>query len=292
VYKTSELKREPRVYEISVISSGSEDDYWNEIFSGIEQAASDLRVELNSIQAQDAQAQISALAVETDTQVDGILIKPANNSAVLDNAVRQAAKNTYVVEISPQTTEAEADKLIQVTTSDAAETDALCARISSVAAQMSDPPVICPIAMSPDAPWAAERYPLLKAKLAVMGLSVQNLTLIDEPNLMGLNNSHTICVAMDDNTLKNAAAGLADLGKQTYLCGFGGTGAVIHYIETGIIDCCVADNAYILGYEALWTAVDALNGQRTAPAPIALVLVDAQNLYKPDTERLLFPISK
>ena len=75
--------------------------------------------------------------------------------------------------------------------------------------------------------------------------------------------------------------------------GFDSTEAIIHFLNTGVIQGFVVQDAYQIGYQGIKTLNAALSGQTVAKEiDIPVKFVSAQNINKPEIDKLLHPFGK
>ena len=107
----------------------------------------------------------------------------------------------------------------------------------------------------------------------------------DLAGIYGTNEGSTLGVAnaIDSQNLK---------GKVKVI-GFDSTEAIIHFLNTGVIQGFVVQDAYQIGYQGIKTLNAALSGQTVAKEiDIPVKFVSAQNINTPEIDKLLHPFCK
>ncbi len=114
------------------------------------------------------------------------------------------------------------------------------------------------------------------------------MDLLDNKNLgaiAALNEVATLGVAraMTDTDIKN----------RVIVVGFDNSVRELTYLEQGIIDATVVQRPYNMGYLAVKTAVQHLNGEKVEPIiDTGSVLITKENMFKREFQELIFPFSK
>ncbi len=99
-------------------------------------------------------------------------------------------------------------------------------------------------------------------------------------------------VAFDAADLEQAAALLAGREDAPLLYGAGSTATVAAYLEQSAILSIAAQNDFAAGYLAVGAAVRAVRGQSYFRVePLEFVLVRQENMYEPENQKLLFPVT-
>lgn len=78
--------------------------------------------------------------------------------------------------------------------------------------------------------------------------------------------------------------------KKILLVGIGKSNDIIAHLESGTIDKAAVVNAYGIGYLAVENAVKAHGGEKTENRTVGYILVDKNNLFSKENQRLLFPL--
>ena len=101
-------------------------------------------------------------------------------------------------------------------------------------------------------------------------------------------------IALDGATLEAAAKAERDLlktgSKQVRIYGIGRTNTVVSLLDDRIINSIGVENEYNLGYLSIKTAINHINkNYNTANTNINFAIIDHENMYNSDNQRLLFP---
>lgn len=101
-------------------------------------------------------------------------------------------------------------------------------------------------------------------------------------------------VAMNELTTIGAARAIRDAGMagRIRFVGFDHSSEEIALLEEGVIDALVVQKPFNMGYLGVTTLLDVLAGKRVEPEiDTGAVLVDRENLFTPENQRLLFPFA-
>ena len=110
-----------------------------------------------------------------------------------------------------------------------------------------------------------------------------------------LQNSNAVTlIALDGATLEAAGKAERDLlktgSKQVEIYGLGRTNTVVSLLENEVIRSIGVENEYNLGYLSIQSAVNHINKKAdSGSTTINFAIVDHENMYNSDNQRLLFP---
>lgn len=99
-----------------------------------------------------------------------------------------------------------------------------------------------------------------------------------------------VLVALDNDTLEKAASALAD-EPDVKICGIGSSDAVVHALDQGRLEELCFSNEYAIGYIGTLTLAAEM-GLGKAPEPVEMQygIARRETMYRPENERILFPI--
>ena len=100
-------------------------------------------------------------------------------------------------------------------------------------------------------------------------------------------------VVADTTTLERTAGLLREQTSAPLLYGAGSSAAIAAFLEQGTVTAVVARNEFAAGYLAVEALVDAIskNGSQEVP-PLSFSVVRKENMYEPEHQKLLFPVTR
>lgn len=78
--------------------------------------------------------------------------------------------------------------------------------------------------------------------------------------------------------------------QKILLVGIGKSNNIVSYLESGTIDKAAVVNAYGIGYLGVDNALRAYRGEKAQSRTVGYILVDKNNLFSKENQRLLFPL--
>lgn len=282
---------EKKAAQISVVVYGENNDRWRSLDQGISQACRELGIEkpvLTVVRGADPERQAILLQREVDNGARGLLVA-AMNSAALDEYLTTLTSAVPVV-----TVESGAGTLPFAGVDDAAMGRALADRVAE------QPGSIALLAEGLVRDNISRRYEAFLDRMRERGREV-TVFQREEPRLelkafiaSGLATSKPsvdCLVALDNNTLESAIDAVPAAMVEVTLCGIGSSDKVLHALDTGLVSELAFPNEYAVGYIGTrMLAAEMGLAKAPDPADIQFSLVNRENLYEPEIERLLFPI--
>ena len=100
-------------------------------------------------------------------------------------------------------------------------------------------------------------------------------------------------VAFDTSTLERTARVLREKESAPLLYGAGSSAAIAAYLEQGAITAVAVRNEFAAGYLAVEALVEVISNHAdvTAP-PLSFSVVRKENMYDPENQKLLFPVTR
>lgn len=289
-----QTRQEP--VEISVILRETEGGTWSVTRQGMEQAALDLNVELRMLtlsQENDAQEQRELLERETDNGADGLLLIPADRD-VLAQTVEDVTNAIPVVTMETDMSEDGAAACVSV------DNTALGRMLGEIAINGApEGSSVLLLSGVPDATGISDRMDAAAEVLEAAGRRVYRCTLRKEENLESVLAgelaawSPAAVVVADTTTLERTAGLLREQTSAPLLYGAGSSAAIAAFLEQGTVTAVVARNEFAAGYLAVEALVDAIsqNGSQEVP-PLSFSVVRKENMYEPEHQKLLFPVTR
>jgi ribose transport system substrate-binding protein len=114
---------------------------------------------------------------------------------------------------------------------------------------------------------------------------------------MLLSSAADTVIALDASTLEAVAKAEQDLLKsgsaKVRIFGMGRTNTIVSLLDSRIIHSVGVENEYNLGYLSIQTAVDKINKKPDTHDPsINFAVINQENMYSSENQRLLFPFSR
>lgn len=291
-------KKNSEPYEISVICRSKSAERSTTIKQGIDQAAKDLNAEVSFITLSNensAQEQISLLQREIKNGADAIVIAPVN-SVDLKQPIEKAQKSVPVVTMQSTV---DSMKGLQYISCDNLKLGSALAN-TMVKNGITQNRIII-LRNSMDCSNIHQRYLGVLQELNSTKNQIEYWDIPDDPQeaydtAKGLlqNSSANTLIALDGVTLEAAAKAERDLLKngiaQVQIYGIGRTNTVVSLLDEQIINSIGVENEYNLGYLSIKTAINNINKKHeTNNTNINFAIVDHENMYNSDNQRLLFP---
>lgn len=283
-------QQRPELLEMSVIAREADGAAWANARQGMEQAAADLQVELRFLypgQSNSSQDQEQLLRREVESGSSAILLFPSDREA-LGEAVSEAAAKAALVTL-------ETDMSAQGAAGYAGVDNAALGEALAAAALNGARPgeTVLLLDSAPGENGVRERLDAAEALLKSEGREVRLFTggtdalaeALDRENIRAL-------VALEASSLERAAAAVSRLESPPLLYGAGFTAAIAAGLEQGQITSAAAQNAFSTGYLAVETAARLARREAAEPLePLPFLTVRRENLYEPEYQQLLFPVT-
>lgn len=279
--------------KISVIVRENNNETYETIRQGMEQAALDLHVEISFItltKRNDWQEQISLLEREINNGAEAVILSAAN-AKELTKAAEEAAKHVPIIVIeSPIESTIISTSIIG---QDYAMGRALGERLVYTGSYGSK---ILVIESSEGCENIKNREQGLLDALNGGNAIIKKVKLTDEGDpaekMNQILNEDTpdILVTLEPYTLSLAANAKENGGYNVMrLYGIGASGRFAPSMERGIIDTAIVQNDFNMGYLSVRGAVQRLNNKNQDEVEIEYAIISNYNMYTKEHQRLLFP---
>lgn len=291
-------KKNSDPYEISVICRSKSTESSTTIKQGIDQAARDLNAEISFItlaNENDAQEQIALLQREIKNGAKAIVIAPVN-STDLKKPIEKAQKSVPV--ITMQSTVEGMEDLPYISSDNLQLGAALAKEVMKNGVTYSR---VAVLENSMECSNINQRYLGVTRQLNATKNQIEYWNIPDDPQEaydtakgMLQNSGADTLIALDGATLEAAAKAERDLlktgSKQVRIYGIGRTNTVVSLLDDRIINSIGVENEYNLGYLSIQAAINQIDKRlETTNAIINFAIVDHENMYNSDNQRLLFP---
>lgn len=277
-------RQEPRLLSLSVLFRDSDSTQWTNARLGMEQAADELGAELRFLTLStpdDSLEQENLLLREAEGGADALVVVPADPLALAELAL----PCPFVTLESPA----------EGSAGDFSPDNALLGR-ELAQALLEDWTGGSVLLLDTAGPRTGItlRLEAAREELECSGVSVEVRTQSDSdlPSLLDETGAGAVMVFEPSATLR-AAEALEERGLSQRLYGVGSTAAITARLERGSISAVAAWSDYAAGYLAVGRAVEAARGRsgHGAPAPLAFSIIRGEDIYEPDNQKLLFPVT-
>ena len=295
LFDRPELHPNLQLLEISVIVRDTDSSCWSTARQGMDQAAVDLGVELRFItlgQANSAAEQRQLIQREISGGADALILVPADSEA-LGDTIREASEQVPVVTIESDMSEWGAAACISV------DNTALGGALGkSILNGVPSGGTVLFLDTAPGSGGLAGRIAeaeriLREAGREVLICSVQDTQALQEALPSYLTPSPQAVAAFEPAALEQAILFFRERENAPLIYGVGSTGSIASALEQGRISAIAAQNEFALGNLAVDAAVDAVQN-RTLPQlePMTFSIVRQENMYNPENQKLIFPVTK
>ena len=281
-------QQRPELLEMSVIAREADGAAWANARQGMEQAAADLYVELRFLypgQSNSSEEQGQLLRREVESGASAILLFPTDREALAEEARSASAKAALVTLETDMETAAG-----YVGVDNQALGEAL-----GRAALNGVPPggtvllIDGAFAGSGIGERMAAAADLLELEEREVRLFSGTGDALEEALARG---EIRAVIAFEASKLEQAAEVMSRLEHPPLLYGAGSTAAIAAGLEQGRITSAVAQNAFSTGYLAVETAARLARREAVEPLePLPFFTVRRENMYEPEYQKLLFPVT-
>ena len=285
-------------YEISVITRGKNTESWTIIRQGIDQAAKDLNCEVSFValsSENNTEEQVSLMQREIANGADAVVLAPVNSEA-LAQPVQNAMISVPVI-----TMESTVDTIKELPYISCDNYQLGSAIAHKMLESNGTARKITILRNSMDCSNIAQRYRGVMDVLKGTENRVEYWDIPDDPQEaydtargMLQNSSAETFVALDGATLEAVARAERDLlktgSKQVEIYGLGRTNTVVSLLENKVISAIGVENEFNLGYLSIRSAVNRIGKvPDSGNTQVNYAIVDQDNMYNSDNQRLLFP---
>lgn len=294
-------RKRPPVLNISVIVRGENSESWNIMKEGMEQAASEMNVNLNFLtlsKENSVEEQKKLIDREVSGRVDGLLISPVDSRAMAEK-LEEASKAipTVMIESAINTKE----KLQYISCDNYSLGTSLAQEVIKNEGKKNIVLVKNNLQISS----IYERYTgfidaIMETDLNLnfWEISKDKSNLNEEIKNLLDNSKGKVIVTFDTSILENIGKIKKELQEGSgvvypvSLYGTGTSNKVISYLEEGIVSATAVQNEFNVGYLGVKTVVDSINGKEEEKTIIHSTVVNGSNMYSKENQPLLFPLVK
>lgn len=287
-------KGKVKVYKVSVIVRGKSSEVWRIVKNGMEQAASDLNVNVSFItliEDNSVEEQKELIKREIMNGTDGILISPADYSS-LSKLIEDLRKEIPIVLFESNI---ETKENFTYISCDNYELGRKLA--NEVIKNGNTRSKIIILRSGFNISSEKEKY---EGFIDEISLSQNTYEFIDLPKDEAeiyksiseiLKNQDTkLLVAFEPNILEIAGKAKKDYFSEAGLYGTGSTSLIISLMEEKIINAIAMQNEFNLGYLGMKAMVSEIENEKIKESKITSTTINIYNMYSEENQRMLFPI--
>lgn len=264
---------------LSVLLRDTDSSNWTVARQGMEQAADELGAELRwltlTVQS-DTREQEELLRREAEGGADAVIAVPADPEA-LRAAVDRLTDPCPVV-----TLECAMEGSAGTAAPDNAEVGR---RLAETLLEDWSGGEVLLLDNSEDCPETTPRLEAALEALTAAGVPAVRETALPEDG------APAWAMTFEDGATRRAAAGKEETGRMFALYGVGASTAVTAQLERGTIAAVAAWSDYAAGYLAVRQAVQAVRERPQTLDPLPFSIVRGEDIYAPENQKLLFPVT-
>lgn len=274
--------------EVSVILREADTSLWSNTRLGMEQAAGELGAELRVLTpagSNDGAGQLDTLRREAAGQTSVLIIAPAD-CAGLERALAQGEAGCPIVSLE--------SPLEGAALTVAPDNAALGAALAQAALEEAGSGFVMLLSASPDSAGVAARMEGARQALEAAGVRTRTgETDLSGTGLDGLLKQPDLSAVMafEPALTEQAAALKSSLGLDIPLYGVGVTALGAAWLERGVISAAAAWSDFAVGYLAVEGALALARGERVEMEQPPFFIVRGEDIYEPEYQKLLFPVT-
>ncbi|WP_195428779.1 geranylgeranylglyceryl/heptaprenylglyceryl phosphate synthase [Clostridium sp. D46t1_190503_E9] len=291
-------KKDVKVYNFSVIIRGKNSEGWRIIKEGMEQAASEMNVNirfLTLLEENSIDEQTELIERELSNGTDAILISPTDYKAMA-NTIENIRKKIPVVlfESNIETKQnipyvsCDNYKLGQSLAEEVVRNGNTRSRVSIIKSDLSCSSI-------------NERYlgfvdEINKSKntYELLELPKDEVQLYNKVREIIENNETDVIVTFEPSILESVGKAKkyvsnSDLKSSVELYGTGSTSLIISLIEENIINSIAMQNEFNVGYLSVKASVSQIEEKAIDDSVITSTIINNRNMYSKENQRMLFP---
>lgn len=294
-------RKKTDVLNISVIVRGENSESWNIMKEGMEQAASEMKVNLNFLtlsKENSVEEQKKLIDREISGKVDGILISPVDSKAMTEKLEDASGVMPIVMVESAIDTKENLQYI-------SCDNYSLGTSLAEEVIKNEGKTDIVLVKNNLQISSIYERYTgfidaIMETDLNLnfWEISKGKSNLSEEIKNLLENSKGKVIVTFDTSILENIGKIKKELKEESgviypvSLYGTGTSNKVISYLEEGIVRATAVQNDFNVGYLGVKTVVDSINGKEIEKTTIHSTVVNSENMYSKENQPLLFPLVK
>ncbi len=288
-----------KTYQITVVVDDSSDTRWVAFKEGLEKAADDFPVVVNTINTEHFYTPVKQeeLILNEQESMDALILQP-QDSELSAEFLEEVSKNTPLVLVESDVSMGveNTDRYLSITADD----DALGAALAEELAKDTAFPRTLQVGIlsgnqeltNMQTRLAACEKVLKKHNIEVIWELHDSKELSKAIVYQQRTKRANVILALDDRTLEEAVDYVESVSFDIDIYGVGCSDANVFYLERGVISALIVPNEFQMGYEAVEKAVDMLKSpiRSVENSEINFYRIRTENIYEPENERMLFPL--
>lgn len=288
-------EQESKIYRISVILDDVTDGNYTMMRRGLDQAGMEFNVDLNVITLYDknnANQQLDFIASEAEDGAGAVILVPGNNRKLVDGLYN----STLSVPIIALQEQVLSERIKANLVSDNYE----MGRVLGEEIIKDGHSLVVAFGDSMEKNRISQRYQGLQTALEAQQIPCEMVAGDNRIKLRTYLNSYrtsgapVAVAALDESSMNLLMEVLAEdefSRMDVTVYGIGYTYQILGQLENQRIQALVVENQYLLGYNAIATAVDIIEGlYPETMAPPDIRVINKDNMFDSDNAKLLFPI--
>jgi ribose transport system substrate-binding protein len=300
------LNLEGTTKNIALIVRMNNGYYWGSVKLGADAAANEFNVNVRYTapeDEEDVEGQIRLVNSELDQKVDALILAASDYNALVEVTERAAGMHIPVIIIDSEVNTDKIDSYIATDNNDAGiKAGNQLVKILSGSDGEKKVGIMNFVKGTRNAEQREEG--LLKAISAYPGIKVvakeycssdKKLAFELTQKMIRNNNDISAIVALNAISSEGVAEAVSqlDLAGKVNIIAFDSTPNEIDYMEKGVIQVLITQNPFNMGYLSVKYAVDAMNGVSINKYyDTGSEIINRDNMYLPENQRLLFPFIK
>lgn len=274
--------REPM--EISAVMRDSDSKLWSEMRSGMEQAASDLGVELRFLvpSSESAEEQEDLIHREMERGTDGIIITPVDSSHIENNlqfGEVPVVSLEFPLSGSRKTVSPDNEQIGKL--------------LAEAAVQEKKVDVVLLVSSYPKSQGMTQRIEAAEQVLSEVGIQTR-LYRGSLPTSIRKTAEEVEAgqiIALDSKATLMAAEEYALFADRPQIYGVGSSGEITAGLEKGVLSAVAAWSEYAAGYMAVEYAAASIQGKGgNSEGTLKVSIIKGDEIYEPENQKLLFPV--
>lgn len=299
-YSMLNVGKSEESYSVSVIVNDSNNDRWIALRQGLEQAAGDYNIDLNYVstgEIQNAEEQMILVNRELDNGADGIIIQPIDS----EESSKQLEEISSRVALVLLESDAVPEDLFTLTSpNNYGMGMALVEAITQdLGAELSGKTV--GIVCGSQDQLAMEQR-LIGVQEGLAKEQVQIMWMVEEipeqggaaEGMAGMETPDVVIALENEGTERLVDYLVTGTGasKNCLLYGVGCSEKTVYYLDKGVIQTLVVPNEFNMGYLSMETIADQLDYHLSEgeDSQVNYLVINRDNLYEEDNQKILFPI--
>lgn len=292
--------KEIKIYNMAVIIRGRNSESWTIIKEGMEQAASEMNVNISFItllEENNIKEQEELIEREVENKVDTIVISPADYLE-LTNIIESTNKKIPIILFESNIqTEAEIPYI-------SCDNEELGRKLAEEVVRNGNTRNKITILRSQGNFSSTneringfiEELKLSKNTYEFLDLPKDEIEISKKINEILINNSTNVLVTFESNILEIVGKSKRNFNSvnknksKIEVYGSGSSSVIVSLIEENIIDGIAMQNEVNLGYLSIKAAVDKIEKKKIDSSKINSTIINIRNMYSKENQRMLFPI--